>query len=120
MDVTIQINSKSVHPSELKSWLESQPGWNNGGVTLHLKERTAKVRGLDPIVLVAIVSAASTALGALITGLFQWLHQSSSRRIVIESASGDRLEFPADLKPEEIDALIERVGKLGLKRITLD
>jgi hypothetical protein len=119
MYITIKTNSDVIDLTELKKSLESQSGWADLDVTLSRRQPEVKVRGIDPTVLVAIVGTAGTGFGALIVGLFQFLQQNSAKRIVIQSGD-ERLEFPADMKPEEVDLLIEQVHRLGVQKITLD
>jgi hypothetical protein len=120
MEIIINPGEGLATPEELKQYLEAQSGVKNDDLTLQLREPKRRVRGADPTVLVAVVGAAGTGLGALIAGLFQFLQRRAAATITMQTASNEKLEFPADMKPEEIDLLIEKFKSLGVRRITLD
>jgi hypothetical protein len=75
-------------------------------------------RGLDPTILVAIISAGSAALGVFLTGILRIAKEMKAREIKFKS--GDReLIVPADLSEHEIDANIERLHKMSRQEVTL-
>jgi hypothetical protein len=112
MKLHITLDSERLKPEELKRLLEGQLDPNDDQIVLDVRKRELIFRGLDPNVLVAIVAAAGTALGALITGVVEVAKQTSAKTIVIQSKNGSKLEFPAHMPSEEIDKLIEKVKKL--------
>lgn len=120
MELTIKINTDAISAAELKESLEQRPDWKDLNIGLSLRKSKVRTRGLDPAILVAIVGAASTSMGALIAGLFQIAKEKSAERIVIQGADGERVEFPANLPPEEIDDLIEKARKLGAPKIIVE
>ena len=63
---------------------------------LIIKPSISRFRTLEPSVLVAIVSGSGVALGALISGLLKISQSLKNQKIVIQSKSGDKLEFPAN------------------------
>ena len=74
--------------------------------------RAEDMRPADDAALVAIVGAVGTGFGALLTGLLQIAQQSKSKKIILQTQAGSRLEVPADISPEELDVLIEKLKKL--------
>jgi len=113
MEIIIDIDLETISYDKVRKLLERQPNWFQSGNKIEL----VSFRGTDPTILVAVVGAVSTGLGALITGLLQVAQQSSARKIVIESEKGVRLEFPSDTKPEKIDLLIEKAKQLDAPKI---
>lgn len=73
---------------------------------MELQRPALQFRATDTAVLVASIAAASSALTALLTGLLQRGMTRSGRHIVIEFASGARLDVPADTRPEDLDRLV--------------
>ena len=111
----ITIASKGATTAELKAQLEQHLDPDRAEIALEIRDREPAARGLDPTILVAIVGAAGTGLGALITGLLQIAKQKSSRLIVIQSKGGSRLEVPVGVSEEELKVLVENVKKLELE-----
>ncbi|MFF7635960.1 hypothetical protein ACFZB9_22860 [Kitasatospora sp. NPDC008050] len=83
--------------------------WGDG-VSLALEQPASRFRTSDPAVLVATVAAASSALTALVTGILGRGAVRAGQRIVIELASGAKLEVPADIEPAELDRMIGLIG----------
>jgi len=82
------------------SWKLQKPG---GGI---------RSRGLDPTVLVAVVGATGTAVGALVAGMFQLISGKKDERIVLRLSNGASIEFPADLPPKKLDEIINKIKAL--------
>ena len=108
----IQIAAENLSSTKLRGLLESTLQPLNTNLTMEIKKSKVKVRGIDPAILVAIVGTLGTALGALITGLLQVAQQTAAKKIVLQSQSGQRLEVPAGISPEELDNLIEKLKVL--------
>jgi len=87
-------------------------------VSLVLETPGSRFRTSDPAVLVATIAAASSALTALLAGVLQRGAVKAGRRIVVELASGSKLEVPADIDPAELDRLIGLIDE-SPKRIIL-
>ena len=120
MEIQIALNSTGKSLEELKAALESQPDVTASGAQLELRAPTKKFRGVDPALLVAIVGAAGTGLGAIITGLFQIGQQMAAKRFTLETASGAKLEVPANTPPEQIDQLLEKLAGKEVKKISVE
>ena len=120
MDIQITLASGGRDLQQLKQALESQPGFSGSEPELVIKERK-RFRSIDPTLLVAIVGAAGTGLGALITGLFQIRQQVSAKKFVFETGSGQKLELPADTPIEKIDHLLEKLKQMDeVKKISVE
>lgn len=86
------------------------------GAEFHITiERT---RSVEAAVLVAIVGAAGTALGALITGILKLANERSVQRVVVQGSSGRRIEIPAGLPQTEVDKLIALAKEIDVNKIT--
>src|SRR5262245_9743887 len=120
MEIQIALNSTSKSLEELKTALESQTEVSASGTHLELRSAKKKFRGVDPALLVAVVGAAGTGLGALITGLFQIGQQMAASKFTLETASGAKLEVPANTPPEQIDHLLEKLGHRDVKKISVE
>jgi hypothetical protein len=83
-----------------------------------LAGQTSAFRSLDPSVLVAVVGASGTALGALLGGLLAVAKQKHSNKIVIRGKSAS-LEVPADTSLQKIDALLERIREMENLQVIL-
>jgi hypothetical protein len=77
-----------------------------------------KTRSAEAAILVAIVGAGGTALGALISGILKLANEHGARRILVQGRSGRRIEFPAGLHQAEIDKLIAAASEIDVDKIT--
>jgi hypothetical protein len=103
---------------EIKKALESQPGFGVADVELQIGK---KFRAIDPTLLVAIVGAAGTGIGALITGLFQIRQQISAKKFVLETGGGQKLEVPADTPADQIEHLLDKLKQMDeVKKISVE
>ncbi|HXT62794.1 MAG TPA: hypothetical protein VN696_07145 [Pyrinomonadaceae bacterium] len=101
--------------------LQSQPGFAGSDAQLEICESRKKWRAIDPTLLVAIVGAAGTGLGALITGLFQIGQQVAAKKFVVETGGGQKLEVPANTPPDQIDHLLDKLSQMGeVKKISVE
>jgi len=120
MEIVIALSSKSKPAAEIKESLEQQLTAGAGDVRLELREPKARFRGLDPNILIAIVGAAGTGLGALITGLLQVGKEMAARKIVLEAQGGQKLEVPADTPTDKLDHLLNRLSQMNeVKKISV-
>lgn len=101
----VVIVSRSRPPEELHDELSRGGAWGDG-VSVALRQPGSRFRTPDPAVLIATIAAASSALTALLTGILQRDTAKAGRRIVVELASGAKLEVPADIDPAELERLI--------------
>lgn len=77
-----------------------------------------KTRSIESAVLVAIVGAGGTAMGALITGILKLANERGSRRMVVHGSSGRQIEFPAGLPQAEVDKLVGLAKEIDVDKIT--
>ena|GEM_PF-1939246 len=121
MEIKIALNTEHASLQEIKQQLETQTGVAGADVRLELREAKVKYRALDPTVLVAIVGAAGTGLGALITGLLQVGQQFAAKKIVLEAQGGQKLEVPASTPLDKIDHLLDRLSQMSeVKKISVE
>ena len=87
---------------------------------IRLESRSSdEYRTLETAVLVAIVSAAGTALGAFVTGLLKLLQSGATQKIVVKM--GDtRIEMPKQASQEELDRIVDAVRKLEGAKVSLE
>jgi hypothetical protein len=95
------------------------PALTDGAELLREQPGEAK-RGIDPTVLVALVGAGGTALGALLTGLFKVREVAKSGQLVIVGSSGRRLEIPAEASREDVDFYVQKAIELDIEKVVLD
>jgi hypothetical protein len=107
----ILISSRKYLPEQIKRILTDLEVWDS---SWKIQERDSGVRsrGLDPTILVAIVGATGTGVGALVAGLFQLVNGRKGEKIVLRSSSGMTIEFPADLSPEKLNEMILKLKQL--------
>ena len=60
-------------------------------------------RGVDPTIQVALVQMGSTALGALLTGVFAVVNARMSSKVIIVGKTGERTELPGKPSVAEIE-----------------
>jgi len=92
---------------------------------LHFELRSSELArtpaAVDTTVLVAIVTGTSSALAALIMGLFQILERRRPKgKIIVEMSNGTKIEAELGTPREEIDYLIAKAKELNVDLIRLD
>jgi hypothetical protein len=121
MEIEIKLASGGADVQKFRNALQAQPGFGGSEAQLEIREPQKKWRAIDPTILVAIVGAAGTGLGALITGLFQIGQQVAAKKFVLEMGGGKKLEVPANTPPEQIDRLLDKLGEMGeVKKISVE
>lgn len=75
-------------------------------ISYELAPAPRQTRSFDPTVLVAIVGAAGTAIGALITGALQIAQTRRGTGIVIQGRDGTRVEAPSSVSDEQLSTLV--------------
>ncbi len=88
-------------------------------IELLCREPIHRVRGIDPAVLVALVGAGGTALGALIAGVLRIAEMKGRPNIVLVGGKGIRIEVPADTSSEALDEYIIKAKALDLMEIEI-
>lgn len=120
MEIPISIDSDLMSLAQAKQAIQTcLDASEECSINLEMRPAENKIRIVESVVLVAIVGAAGTALGALITGLLRFVQQSSAQTITIHSAGGHELVFPANLKKEHLDELIKMAKDLDGPRIVI-
>lgn len=76
-------------------------------------------RAVEPSILVAVVGAGGTALGALLAGVFKLLESGASERVVIQGRNGRRIEVPAGCNQAELERYLDAARELDIDRIQL-
>jgi hypothetical protein len=114
----IILKSRQIPNDDLIQKLEAA---NLGKEDVHLllRKRDQSFRSLDPTVVIAIVTAASTALGALITGMLNIAKESKSQSIVVQDKHGHRIEFPANCSKEKTEEIICLLNQMEAPRIEI-
>jgi hypothetical protein len=108
---TIILQSAHISATSLEPLLKLELG--AGDVRLKL-ERT---RSLEAAILIAIVGATGTALGALITGVLKVAAQKGAQNVVIHGQSGRKIEVPADTTAERLEEFVRLAKDLDVDRI---
>jgi len=110
----IRILWDHIPPEQLKKKLN--PLICKQGIDLEIQKIRAHGAIADPIVLVAIVSGASSAITAIIMGLFKLLDKTN-QKIVIQAQAGSRLEIPKNTSKKKIEELIGLMHQMEVKRV---
>src|SRR5262245_41209271 len=111
----IKIMTNLIATGELKSALEEQIG-ETEGLRLELP-KTDTARGFDPTFLVALVGVGSTALGALLGGIFKIMEAKQGRTIVINGSKGRRVELKGTFTKEEIEEAVRQAREIDAEQI---
>ena len=111
MEISITTKSIGMQSEELHNLLINTLKTNDE-VKFELRRPEVVFRGVESMILVAIVGAVGTGLGALITGLLQIAKQKAGQRITIQTKSGSRIQVPPNVSPEMLDTLIDKIKKL--------
>lgn len=114
----ILIKSSLISVHEIKKDLDKSKLINES-ISLQIKPNSQQIRGIDSTVLVAIISAASTAFGALIAGLLKIAQEHNHNKIVIVGKFGRKIEIPANTKPEMLNKFVEIAEQLDSNLIEL-
>ncbi|MGW0884578.1 hypothetical protein [Streptomyces sp. NPDC002671] len=104
----VVITSKSSRSAEVADALQ-RGGWEDTVGSLALERPVLQFRAADPSVLVATIAAGSSALATFVTALLQRGAARDGQHIVLEF-DGVKIDVPADIEPERLDKLIERVN----------
>lgn len=112
MAKTVIVQSTHIPAASLESALEGELKSDI------VKLRIERTRSLEAAVLIAIVGAAGTALGALITGVLKVAAQKGTRSVVIHGRSGRKIEVPVDTPSERLEEFVRLAKDLDVDRIT--
>ncbi len=114
----IKISSNSIDTLELKTILEGSRNVPSE-VEFKIKRKNIQLREIDPTILVAVVGAASTAIGALITGILSAVKEKQLGTVTIESKDGIKIEIPANYPLEKLDEMLEKVKRIEASKIII-
>ena len=117
--IEVEIFSYQKSAEDLKEYLETCLQDKSKNLKLFVRVPHSRFRTIEPSVLVAVISGISAALGALIAGLLKVAQQSKQRKIIIQSKSGAKIEFPSDLPSDKVDELVEKLKEMDNPRIYL-
>jgi hypothetical protein len=112
MSKRIVIQSERINPKIAESALS--PLGSGQDIAFKIEQS----RGIDTGLLVAVVGAAGTGLGALITGILKLASDKSAKRIVLQGKNGRRVEVPTGLSDSELSKIIESAKALDVDKIT--
>ncbi|MFI5685434.1 hypothetical protein [Streptomyces sp. NPDC051636] len=104
----VVITSASSRSAEVAEALQCD-GWEDAGGSLVLEKPALQFRAADASVLVATIAAASSALVTLVSALLQRGAAKDGRHIVLEF-DNVKIDVPADIRPEQLDKLMEQVS----------
>jgi hypothetical protein len=76
-------------------------------------------RSPETAILVAIVGAVGTGLGALIAGILKVAAQKGTSKVVLQGRSGRRVEVPANCPSDKIEEYVRLAKELDVGRIEL-
>ena len=120
----IALTATSLDSAELRDLLRAELADNAADVRLQMASPVDKARGpmSDPAVLVAVVTATSAVVAALVSGLFRMLaaRGAPDAPIVITAASGASIQVPAGTSPEEMQHYLKLLQELDRPRIHLN
>ncbi|KUN14575.1 hypothetical protein AQJ11_44450 [Streptomyces corchorusii] len=102
------VASDSRAAEDLHGDLSRDGSWDSD-ISVELEQSASRFRTGDAAILVATIAAASSALTALVTGILGRGAAKAGQRIVIELASGARLEVPAGVEPAELDRMLSLI-----------
>jgi hypothetical protein len=112
----IGITSDEIAEDELRQLLNQRLS-RDVAHNIVIQSGAPRLRGADPALIVALVSASSAAIGALLTGLLQIAKERCSGRITLQASDGSRVDVPANTSPERLDALIENIREMSQPRL---
>lgn len=116
--VMIEINIAELNRDELTAELQQYLGPAATAIEFCKQPRVSDFRAVDPTVLVAVVGAAGTALGALITGLLAIGKERHSKRLILKT-DGVSMDIPIDAPLEKVEKLIQLILKYERSTLTL-
>jgi hypothetical protein len=114
---TITVSSNELAPEEIRDLLMA--GEEQRGLALELRGPPPSYRYVDPTVLVAIVGATGTALGALIAGALRVVERTAGEKIVLIGSSGRQIQVPRGTTGPELDEFIKKARELDVEEIII-
>jgi hypothetical protein len=111
----VKISAKSVDLNEVKASLEKTIGSTE---EIEFQVHQPDDRAIETAVLVALIGAGGTVLGALISGIMQLAREKASAKIIVQTEKG-RIEAPVILPKEQFERLIDRVNLLKADKVNI-
>ena len=115
----VEVAAQAFTSGELKQRFELEADLTQQ-ISFSLREKGPKTRAVDPTILVAVVGAGGTALGALITGVLRIAGELKAGKISLQDKSGRKLKFPANSDPQNIQQLIQLLHSLEQPKIRVE
>jgi|ERR1035438_8303855 hypothetical protein len=115
----VRVLSAALSSTDLKQLLERNGAIIDAKLQFELIENRPRFRGVDPTFVVAIVGAAGTALGALVSGLLQIARETHSAKVTVQAKDGRRVEFPVDTPSEKVKELVELMREMDSPTVHL-
>jgi hypothetical protein len=106
--ISIHARNESVDVRDLRAMILSLDCQTPESRVVISEESRPRFRSLDPTVLVALVSAGSTALGALITGVVALLRERRAGKISV-GVGDTKIEISADTPVEKVRQIIDLI-----------
>jgi len=121
----INIVCDSINSEELFELMSTEVN-NSDTCKFETEKEPENAMALDPVTLVALITMASTALAAIINGLFAvWQKKienkgkAVSATIKIKTKDGNEFEIPQNISKNELETILVEVEKRQAKRIVL-
>ena len=104
----VKFTADQIDPESLKAALEREA---SGSETVPLEIEQTDNRAVETAIVVAIVTATAGALKTLITSALGVAKDRAAQKIIVQTERG-RIEAPANLPPEQIDKLMDRIAPI--------
>jgi len=116
----LRIAVKTEHDTveSIKTFLERAIG-EEEDVRFEAEGPPMRVRGVDPTVLVAVVGAAGTAFGALISGLLQYAASKESAKIEISGSKGRKVVITGNTSLERVREYVKVAQEIDVDSIEI-
>jgi hypothetical protein len=115
-EVLICSNFSAAHMREI---LEAHFERTGAPIRFEVRESQSETRAAEATAVVALVTAVSAAVGALITGLLQIAREGRAKKIVLQGKSGWRLELPADMPRDHVEFFLEAINRTDVDKVDL-
>jgi hypothetical protein len=119
MNVRLEIVLQDIDSESVRSRLAELPEMDGVAWTTPHEANNKPSRVLQPAVLVAIVGAAGTALGALITGLLA-LAKERKVGVISVSAGGVTISMPQNASVEQVQRVLELIRSNKDAKLLID
>ena len=119
MKFELSVDPRIMSTGELQARLESisDPSHQVG---FHISRRKVQFRNADAAIIVAIVGGITSSLVAFINLIATIANKTVSKKIILQSQSGNKLEIPAGTKPDEVEILMEELKKMDQQKIHIE